>query len=121
MEKHTQLEIKESFEVLEHGHAYTVPMYIVVDRQGLVPANWNSTPIQFVRGSKDPEDADQRKPGTLHEHLMAMMIYDLQLKQQEVPSRETALAITNLQQALFWLRQRQLDRQLRQVLGTKNS
>jgi len=47
-----------------------------------------------------------------------MMIHDLKFKNQLVPSREGSLVITKLQEALGWLRQRQIDRQQRKVDGT---
>lgn len=46
------------------------------------------------------------------------MIADLQYKSSLVPSRETALAITKLQEALFWIEERQRDREARNVQGT---
>ena len=58
--------------------------------------------------------------GILHEQLLAMIVEDLKYKSTLVPSRETAVAITKLQEALFWLEEREKDREARKVLGTYN-
>ena len=47
-----------------------------------------------------------------------MMIHDLKFKSSIVPSRESSIVITKLQEALMWLRQRQIDRVKRDVEGT---
>jgi len=59
-----------------------------------------------------------RVNGILHEQLLAMMIEDLRYKTTLVPSRETANVITKLQEALFWLEERQRDKDSRNVQGT---
>jgi hypothetical protein len=42
---------------------------------------------------------DLKDEGTLHEHLLAMMIMDLKFKNTLVPSREGSLIITKLEEA----------------------
>lgn len=111
------IELKDEFEIVEEGHEYNLPVYEVVEGKGIQELDGAHT-VQFVRGSKDPDDNDSKKVGTLHEHLLSMMIHDLKYKQNEVPSRETALTITSLQQAYHWLLQRQIDRVNRNVEGT---
>ena len=59
-----------------------------------------------------------RVDGILHEQLLGMMIKDLQYKSELVPSRESAIVITKLQEALFWLEERQRNREKRNVEGT---
>lgn len=113
----SQIELKDDFEIIEEGHEYELPVYEVVEGKGLQQVDGVHT-VQFVRGSKDPNDKDSKRVGTLHEHLLAMMISDLQYKNSEVPSRETNLAITNLQQAYHWMVQRQVERSKRNVQGT---
>ena len=72
--------------------------------------------IQFQRG---PFDADGSTPGTLSNAVLAALIDHLQgFQGGPLANRETALAITKLQEALFWLRARADERAARNVLGT---
>ena len=111
------LELKEDFEIIEEGTVYHLPVYKVVPGTGIVKVGGHLD-IHFVRGSKNEEDQIEGKIGTLHEHLLAMMIHDLKYKNNLVPSREGSLVITKLEEALGWLRQRQVDRTKRDVVGT---
>lgn len=121
-----QVELREEFKILEDGVSYALPMYDVVDGQGIVEVKdtgeendpFQSQIISFVRGSKlGTEDVPKRR-GTLHDHLLAVMIHDLKLKHNLVPSKETAMTITKLEEALHWSRQRSVDRAKREVQGT---
>lgn len=111
------LELKESFEVVEEGTTYNLPQYDVVDGKGIEDAN-DDIEIRFVRGSKLAGEEVERRRGTLHEHLLCAMIHDLKFKNKLVPSRDTSIAITKLEEALHWFRNRQIDRIKRQVQGT---
>lgn len=111
------LSLKEDFTTLEEGTQYLLPMYQVIDGKGIERIG-KEMKINFVRGSKLKGEDVPRREGTLHEHLLAMMIKDLQYKNSLVPSREGSLVITKLQEALGWLRQRQVDRIQRNVEGT---
>lgn len=111
------LELKEEVRICEEGTHYQLPVYEVIPGTGIVKVGGHLN-VHFVRGSKNKEDQIEGKTGTMHEHLLAMMIYDLQYKNKLVPSREGALVITKLQEALHWLRQRQVDRIKRDVVGT---
>lgn len=122
---------KRQFETIEQGTTYGLPKYRVVDGVGIKevfikneddeqPINVCQT-ITFVRGDRtDNGTVIPRVDGILHEQLLAMMITDLQYKSSLVPSTETALAITKLQEALFWLEERVRGRETRGVLGTYN-
>lgn len=57
--------------------------------------------------------------GTTVEDLLAVAIGKLNEYNKEVPSRETSLAITKLEEALLWLHYRTVDRTRRNVEGTK--
>lgn len=120
------LELKEDFVVVEEGTQYQLPIYEVVDGVGIKrlekqdpidPRTFHQT-ISFVRGSKVGTENVEKRVGTLHEHLLATMIHDLKFKNGLVPSREGALVITKLEEALGWMRQRQVDRIKRDVVGT---
>ena len=114
-----QVTFNEGFEVIEDGAVYTVPQYDVVQGIGIVDCG-EPLEIHFVRGSKLAEEDVSQRRGTLHEHLLTTMIHDLSFKNTLVPSRESALAITKLEEALHWLRQRSIDRAIRGVQGTYN-
>jgi hypothetical protein len=76
--------------------------------------------IEFVRGSKRGEDEVKPLEGTLHEHLLAVMIHDLTLKNDLVRSKETSMVITKLEEALMWQQKRSIDRKRREVQETYN-
>lgn len=108
---------KEDFETLEQGTHYKLPCYEVVDGKG-IERTGEFVDLKFVRGSKLKNEDVEKREGTLHEHLISAMISDLQFKNTLVPSREGALVVTSLQNALNWMRQRQIDRIKRDVVGT---
>ena len=112
-----QIDLKENFEIEEEGAAYLLPQYDVVDGKGIIDAD-DPIKLPFVRGSKLAGEDVERRRGTLHEHLLAVMIHDLKYKNSLVPSRESSIVITKLEEALQWLRARQIDRAKRQVIGT---
>ena len=112
------IELKEHFKIIEEGTQYELPVYEVVDGLGIKEVECPGLLIGFVRGSKLKDEEVQKRIGTLHEHLLSCMIYDLKYKNGLVPSREGSLVITKLEEALGWLRQRQVDRIKRDVVGT---
>lgn len=111
------LDLKEDFKIIEEGSQYELPCYEVVDGQGIIEVE-ETVKINFVRGSKLKGENVERRTGTLHEHLLSMQISDLEFKYSLVPSDDTKQALYHLKSALMWLRQRQIDRQKRNVLGT---
>lgn len=127
-----EIDLKEEFEIIEEGTIYRLPEYEVIDGKGIKLTESAKAPngelykmphpveIRFVRGSKLKDENVEKRKGTLHEHLLAMMIHDLKFKNNLVPSREGSLVITKLEEALGWLRQRQIDRIKRDVVGTYN-
>lgn len=110
---------KRAFMILKPGHEYAVPIYQVVEGEGIKEVAGEQQTIRFVRGSKvNDENKTKPLPGTLHEHLVTVMIEDLKLKNAEFPSKETARAITNLEQARHWMEEREKARDAAGVLGT---
>ena len=112
-----ELDLKEDFTILEDGTRYTLPVYEVVDGKGLVETE-GAMLLNFVRGSKLGDEDVEKKSGTLHEHLMSVMIHDLTLKNGLVPSLETEQVILKLKEALNWQRSRSIDRVKRNVQET---
>ena len=71
--------------------------------------------VQFQKG---PRNEPGSTPGVTHMAIIAMLLHPLRAFQKgEFPSRETALAITDLESALNWLHKRSRDRAKRGVLG----
>lgn len=108
---------KRAFNTVEQGTHYQVPVYEVVDGQGIVETS-DVMDITFVRGSKLKDEDVPKRTGTLHEHVISVMIEDLKFKHAIVPSKETACAITHLQEAQHWLEDRVIAREAAGVLGT---
>lgn len=125
-----EIDLKEDFEIIEEGTTYRIPEYEVIDGKGIQKTvgkkasngEYYSIPqpveIRFIRGSKLGDENVEKRNGTLHDHLLSVIIHDLKFKSKLVPSRETGLVITKLEEALMWLRQRQIDRVKRSVEGT---
>jgi hypothetical protein len=124
---------KREFRIIEDGTTYELDNWRVIDGEGIkkvsdcacgtddVCSNCGAevnTKIQFVRGSKLAEEDVEKKDGVLHETLLSMMIHDMKFKNSLVPSRESSLAITKLEEALMWMEERQRNRQKAGVVGT---
>lgn len=116
---------KRAFNTVVTGHCYELPIYKIVEGIGIKETGESLT-IKFVRGSK--KEADSNTPnivkehgpleGTLHEHLLSVMIEDMKLKNGEVPSREGAIVITHLEIARSFMEERQRSREAAGVVGT---
>lgn len=79
--------------------------------------------IQFIHKEKKSEDSDVLNTisdGTTNEEVLAMMIDRMKFLNAKVPSRESSIAITKLEEALMWLNKRTQDRVKRGVEGTRN-
>ncbi len=108
---------KRNYETLEKGCSYQLPMWKVEEGKGIVETG-QKLQVHFVRGSKLADEIVEKKEGVLHETLLAMFIDDLKFKSSLVPSRETTLALTKLEEALHWMEERQRERDSRNVQGT---
>lgn len=71
--------------------------------------------LHFQNGGRNTEGAVD---GVLDEDLLEIVRHRLQCFQSgEFPSRESACAITHIEEALMWLNKRKQDRKYRGVLG----
>ncbi len=71
--------------------------------------------IHFQDGGRNTEGV---RDGVLDQDLLEIVRHRLQCFQHgEFPSREGALAITHIEEALLWLNKRKEDRKYRGVLG----
>ncbi len=76
-------------------------------------------PLCFLQFQRGPFDADGSTVGTLGAAVLAALIDHYQgFQAGPLASRENALVITKLQEALFWMRERADERARRGVLGT---
>ncbi len=112
-----EIDLKENFLTIEEGTHYQLPCYQVIDGKGIERVA-SFVDLKFVRGSKLKDEEVERREGTLHEHVLSVIISDLKYKNTLVPNREGSLVITKIEEALHWLRQRQIDRKKREVQGT---
>lgn len=112
-----ELIIPTEFISQSEGTVYILPEYRVVEGKGLEKTE-TSQIIAFVRGSKLGSENVEPNDGILHEALLSMQIHDLKHKNQLVPSRETAIVITKLEEALMWMQARQNRRQQEGTQGT---
>lgn len=108
---------KRGYNTVEIGSHYQIPTYKVVEGLGIEPTG-EMLDIKFVRGSKLGSDGVEPREGTLHEHLLSVMINDLKFKMSIMPSKETACQITHLEEALHWAEERESARAAQGVLGT---
>lgn len=116
---------KRAFNTIVPGAHYELPIYRIEDGKGIVETG-EVLHLEFVRGSKDPNDdkvpglveSHGKLDGTLHEHLISVMIEDLKMKNAEVSSREGALVITHLEIARGFMEERQRSREAAGVVGT---
>jgi len=115
--------LKYYFDVrtIEQGHHYQVPQYQLAGLDSTeILESLPSQPldIKFVRGSVSKDDNTLPKTGTLHEHLLVVMIQDLRYKNALVPSTQTTMVIQKLEEAYDLILERKSDRTNRGVLGT---
>lgn len=98
------------------GASYLVPGFEVTN-EGLKETDIRFH-IDFCKGNKD-DDTVFRQAGFFTETLVAVAKKYLEdVNVGELASRETALAITKLDEALFWIGKRAADRKARGVQGS---
>lgn len=98
--------------VIEPAHVYEV--------ENFVDKNISQT-ITFLKKQPKEEGSTELElvhDGTTNEEVLSVILDRLQSGNAKVPSRETAIAITKIQEALMWLEQRTKDRLSRGVEGT---
>jgi hypothetical protein len=93
-------------EILTPGHKYQLFNF-----EGTEPEQT----LQFIH--KDVA-MNTLQDGTTNEEVLAVLIDRLRFLHDRLPSRESALATTRLEEALLWLEKRTADRKARGVEGT---
>ncbi len=97
--------------ILTPGHHYLLENF---ERKDGPPQ-----PLQFIEKKADESGALVTiNDGTTNEEVLAVLIDRLQSLSAKLPSRQTSIAITKLQEALMWLENRTSERKSRRVEGT---
>ncbi len=99
--------------VLTPGHKYELPNFEQKDKPGQI--------IQFIEKAPTPGNETRLytvNDGTTNEAVLEMLIDRMLLMNAKLPSRDTSIAITHLEDALLRLEKRTRDRQKRGVEGT---
>ena len=105
----------KEIEVVLPGAIYAVPTFVVAD-EGIIDGEGKL--IYFCKGDKSNPEAF-RQEGLFVETLIQLCKESLEyVNTGNLATRETAMAITKLDEALMWLNKRSEDRKLRAVQGT---
>lgn len=94
--------------IITPGHEYELDNFEGGDRQ----------PLSFIHKVSKGESLVTVKNGTTNEEVLAVLIDRLNFLHLKLPSRQSAIAITKLQEALMWLQNRTQERIARGVEGT---
>lgn len=95
---------------------YEVPVFKVVTGEGLAEAG--STEIHFVKGNKEDESAFRQEGFTTETLLEVCAKYLRENNVGDLASRDTSIAITDIENAILRLGKRAEDRKIRGVQGT---
>ena len=127
MEKLSTIQKREKFNdvlaIEEKGNGGAYHKY-VIQKDELVDTTTSKheviplTTIQFQNGPRHEENSIH---GVIDEDLLEIVRHRLQCFQEgEFATRENAIALTHIEEALLWLNKRKEDRLERGVLGTYN-
>lgn len=99
--------------VITEGHRYELENFENKSATGQV--------IQFIEKTRINPDLPELRTvndGTTNEEVLKMLINRMQSLSAKVPSRETSIAITKMEESLMWLEKRTAERKARGVEGT---
>lgn len=109
------MENPRNITVIEPGFTYEIPRY-AVENEGI--GDMPRVPVHFCRGDKSDE-TKPRQAGVFVESLIEIIVHRLEtVNRGDLATRETAIAVTKLQEALMWLEKRSNDRKIRGVEQT---
>ena len=95
--------------ILTPGHKYALAWFEGADARP-------EQTIQFIQ--KEGEPLATLHNGTTNEEVLTMLIDRARFLHDKLPSRETAIAITKMEEALLWFNHRTQLRKQRGVEGT---
>lgn len=99
--------------ILIPGHKYELQNYDNPGHPGQVIQFIHKVPL--VEGHPELTTVSD---GTTNEEVMAVLIDRLTVMNQKLPSRETSIQITKIEEALMWANKRTAERKARGVEGT---
>lgn len=100
------------------NHKYVVQRDRLIDKDTLLH---EVTPLCNIAFQKGPRDVEGSVEGVIDTDLLEIVRHRLQSFQNgEFSTRENAIALTHIEEALMWLNRRVEDRIERNVLGTEN-
>ena len=106
-----------NLQVTKEGAIYSIPTFKVTN-DGILDGG--GIDIKFCKGNKEDESVF-RQQGVFTETLLQVVLQYLQsVNVGEMASRDTSLAITHIEDALFRIGKRAEDRKLRGVQATYN-
>ena len=111
-----QLEIYDG----EKNAGIKIPRTGVLTMDDQVIGPDNNLLVDAYVAAIDVKQETAPQEGTTIECLLNMLVHDLKVKQQELPSRENSIAITKLEEAQLWLAKRTMTRKQRGVFDTNN-
>lgn len=119
MDKLSTIQKREKLNVVyavdEKGNGGANHKYIITD---IEEHSSNDVVIQFQNGARKLEDSIQ---GILDTDLLEIVRHRLQCFQKGAfATRDNAVALTHIEEALMWMNRRVEDRIEREVLGTNN-
>lgn len=104
--------------VIEPGHKYELEYF--VDEKDLIRSHGHDT-IQFIHKTPYPDHPEKLMKvmdGTTNEEVLLMLIDRMRFLNASLPSRQSSIALTKLEEALMWLENRTAERKNRNVEGT---
>lgn len=99
--------------IITTGHKYELENFERKDAPGQT--------LQFIEKERITSDSPELRTvndGTTNEEVLAVLIDRLGVMNAKLPSRETSLVITKLEESLMWMNKRTNDRKARGVEGT---
>lgn len=107
--------------VLRKGHRYELENFENKDVKGQ-EIQFIEKEVSTLKNESDTTFSASQlvtiNDGTTNEEVLEVLIDRLTYLSEKLPSRETSIAITKLQEALMWLNKRTQDRIKRNVEGT---
>ena len=107
--------------VLREGHRYELENFENKEAKGQ-EIQFIEKEVSTLKNESDTTFAATQlvtiNDGTTNEEVIEVLIDRLKYLTAKLPSRETSIAITKLEEALMWLNKRTVDRVKRNVEGT---
>jgi hypothetical protein len=118
------LRVRQIMKIIKPGHLYELDSFDGTNPQQLqfIEKENKTTFIEFYNGEGyNRDELVTVQDGTTNEEVIKVLIDRLQGLSKALPSRETSIAITKLEEALMWLEARIARRKAEGVYGTNKA